>query len=651
MVAVSRIAGFRLAVAGCLAIVLSLALALPPAAWSQDTDATSESPQAPIVLDGRELFYVDDLAGFSAAERAAFANQVLREQVRRLPPDVPIRVRQLKRRSLITLRVAGRHLLTLTDEDLMGGISAEEQAEVWVARLQAALDRAQDERTAAYRNRMARHILIAGTSLAALYILLQWLGRGLRRHRHRSPHGQLFWAETGLLLGQWGLAGGFVFWLAGRFPQTRSIRYRVWKFLEDTFASNIFTLGEQGYSVLELGKILILVLALWLAVRTLTRIIRSRVLQAMGAGREVQDAIALLIQVLLVTIGLLILLQAFGVDVSSLAIFVSVIGVGVGFGLQNIANNFISGVIILLERPIQVGDFVKLGELTGTVERIGMRSTEINTLDRITIIVPNSEFIDSKVINWSHGYPVSRLHIPLGVAYGSSIRTVRQAVLEAVRPHPRVLRYPKPQLWFKGFGDSSLDFDLLVWICEPRLQDRIRSDLYYLLEANLRRYGIEIPFPQRDLHIRSGHWPRLEAPDEAVPPGEGLTPPQTGMDTAIPPDLADIMAWSDILELTDQPTDTEIKELVAQMRGPNGVDIRDRRFGLHLYRNCFVGSEAVRWFIEHQLASHEEAVRLGQVLVEQGMIHHVTDEHPFKDAYLFYRFFWDEMSADSDSTD
>ena len=620
-----------------------------PAAWAQDTaepEMVLTPAKAPIVLDGRELFYVKELTGFTATERAAFANQVLHDQVQRIPVDVPIRVRQSERRSLITLRVSGRHLLTLTEEDLMTGIPAPEQADLWTTQLQDSLDRAQYERTPAYRQQVIGWVLIGTLSVSSLNLLLRWLRRYIRRCRTQTSDWRLLWAETSLLLLQWGAWIGFLLWAIGLFPQMRSGRYQVLQFLQDTFTTSLVNLGGQDYSILDLGRILALVLGLWLVVRMLTSLIRSRVLQAVGTGREIQDAVSLLIQITLTVLGLLVLLQAVGVDISSLAILASVIGVGVGFGLQNIANNFISGLIILFERPVQVGDFVMLGDLTGTVERIGIRSTEISTLDRITIIVPNSEFIDSKVINWSHGYPVSRLHIPLGVAYASPIKRVRQAVLEAAKRHPQVLRYPKPQLWFEGFGDSSLDFDLLVWIREPRLQARIKSDLYYLLEANLRRYQIEIPFPQRELHVRTRDFAALT--QSSIPAAETFDPEDSmasGSLSTPPPDLADVMEWSDILELADEPTVAEIKELVAQMRSSHGVDIRDRRFGLHVYHHCFVGSEAVEWFMQNQLASREEAVRLGQILVKRGIIHHVTDEHSFKDAYLFYRFFMDEAST------
>ena len=210
---------------------------------------------------------------------------------------------------------------------------------------------------------------------------------------------------------------------------------------------------------------------------------------------------SVLIHYALIFLGVVVLLQIWGIDLSSIAILASVLGVGIGFGVQNITNNFISGFIIMLESPIQIGDFINVGDLVGTVEKIGARSTEIRTLDQVTIIIPNSRFLESEVINWSHGNPVSRLHVPVSVAYGSDIDHVKTALLDAIRRHPDVLLRPAPEVWFQGFGDSALDFEIMVWTGEPRKQFRVRSDLNYEIEASFRRYGIEIPFPQRDLHV------------------------------------------------------------------------------------------------------------------------------------------------------
>ncbi|MGH2416296.1 MAG: mechanosensitive ion channel family protein, partial [Microcystaceae cyanobacterium] len=351
---------------------------------------------------------------------------------------------------------------------------------------------------------------IALLSAIALYLGVGRLRRRLRRYLSSSSRASASWTrflellcQPGLFCLQWGIWIGLGLYLTALFPASRQWRYELFSFFDVSFREPIFILGKEGFSVLDVLKLLLLVIGLWIGVRGMTQLIKSRLLQTVYINPGTQDAIAILLQSILTGLGLIIILEALGIDLSSIAILASVLGVGIGFGLQNIANNFISGLIILFERPIQVGDFINLGDLTGTVERIGSRSTEIRTLDQVTIIVPNSEFIESKVINWSHGYPVSRLHIPFGVAYNSPIQRVRQAALDAAKAHPQVLRYPQPQLWLQGFGDSSLNFDLLIWIREPRHQFQLKSDLYYLLEAIFRRYQLEIPFPQRDIHLRS----------------------------------------------------------------------------------------------------------------------------------------------------
>ncbi|NET37141.1 MAG: mechanosensitive ion channel [Cyanothece sp. SIO1E1] len=643
-----------------LTLLACWCLYLNPVAWGQTAAFAAAQPTAKVsvVLEGRSLFKIGGIEGFTAQERATFANQVLQRQVERLPLVVPTRVKILKRGNLITLRVGGRHLLTITESDLITGITAAEQAEMWADRLQRALDRANYERTSTYRRQAWGWSLGSILLAVGVHVLMRQIRRRVRRQATREMAKEAsrhFLIQIGISCGQGGMWIAVVLFLGSLFPKLRSGQYVIAQLVQETFTTSIVIFGEQGYSILDLGQLLALLIGLWITVRALTGLIRSRFLQATGAGREVQDAIANLIQIPLMILGLLILLQAVGVDISSLAILASVLGVGIGFGLRDIANNFVSGLVILLERPIQVGDFVQLEDLTGTVERIGMRSTEIMTLDRVSIIVPNSDVIQNKVINWSHRHPVCRLHIPLGVAYHSNIKQVRQAVLEAAKLHPEVLQYPHAQLWFQGFGESALKFDLLVWIRDPQHQFQIQSDLYYLLAANLRRYQIEIPFPQRDLHLRSPHWDvfRQNGPqppsvvdskvDAAVTKPKHTSPATAAAHASdISADVSELLDWLALEQTTDILPEAEMQALIAQMRGENGLDIRDRRFGLQVYAKCFIGSDAVKWFMQHQIASREEAVRLGQILLERGIIHHVIDEHAFKDDYLFYRFYVDE---------
>jgi potassium efflux system protein len=616
---------------------------------TQPTIAQSSPPEMPVkvavVIDGRVLFKLGSVEGIAAPVRADFANAELQRALSTSHFHSPIRVSVVEQDALTTIRVNNRHVLTVTDSDFIPGVTLQEQATDWATRLEAALRQAQRERSPAYHQRMAWVSLASVAIATLLYILLGWGRRYLWRQQTRRSGQSPYWQQLAqpLLLGLQGLVWiGLGIFLAGLFPLARSGRYQLWQFLQATFTGALFTLGGQGFSLLDGFKLILVAIGLWIGVRGLTVAVKSRFLQAAIPDRGVQDAIATLLQVGLTGLGLFLILQAWGIDLSALAILASVLGVGLGFGLQNIANNFVSGWIILIERPVQVGDFINLGDLAGTVERVGARSTEIRTLDRVSIIVPNADLIQTKVVNWSHGHPVSRLHLPLAVAYGSEIPQVHRAVMEAAQVHPEVLRHPDPQLRFLGFGDSALEFDLLVWIREPRHQFDIKSDLYYLLEANLRRYHIDIPFPQRELHLRTAPvgWP--VAGDGAATP----RPPATPVPQRNPPSPVDLLAtvkpYSALLQRATGLGADELRRLVAEMRGSGGVEICDRRFRLFVYPQCFIGSEAVTWLMDTQKATREAAVRIGQTLVERGVIHHVTDEHSFKDEYLFYRFYEDE---------
>jgi small-conductance mechanosensitive channel len=215
-----------------------------------------------------------------------------------------------------------------------------------------------------------------------------------------------------------------------------------------------------------------------------------------------------------------------GIDLSSLAFVAGAIGVGLGFGLQNIISNFVSGVIILAERPISIGDRVELGEVSGQVAKINLRSTNIVTNDNITIIVPNSDFITNKVTNWSYGDPKVRIRVPIGVAYGTDPEQLKKLLLDVANEHPKVLREPPPNVFFIAFGDSSLNFELGVWTSEMTSMPRqFRSELNYAIERKLRENKIEIPFPQRDLHLRSGSFV-LQTPGAS--PSQGDIPPACG---------------------------------------------------------------------------------------------------------------------------
>jgi small-conductance mechanosensitive channel len=258
-------------------------------------------------------------------------------------------------------------------------------------------------------------------------------------------------------------------------------------------------------SLLQLFLLVALLIAVfWFSSRT-KRFLFNRFLANSGLDRGLQYAIAQIVSNVVLIVGIFIVLDNAGVHLGTLTVFAGAVGVGVGFGLQNIASNFISGLVILAERPITVGDRVEVAGIAGQVQHIRARSTVILTNDNIAMIVPNTKFIDSTVTNWTYGDPRVRFRIPVGVAYGSDVNKVRDALIAAAREHPAALTNPEPDAFLDKFGASTIDFELVVWSREmshrPR---RFKSDLNYLIEKHLRNAGIEIPNPQRDLHIRSG---------------------------------------------------------------------------------------------------------------------------------------------------
>src|SRR6266540_3632711 len=258
-------------------------------------------------------------------------------------------------------------------------------------------------------------------------------------------------------------------------------------------------------SLLQIFLLIALLIAVfWVSSRT-RHFLFNRVLVRSGLDRALQHAISQIVGYAVLIIGIVIVLDNAGIHLGALTVFAGAVGVGLGFGLKNIASNFISGLVILAERPITIGDRVEVAGIAGQVQQIRARSTVIRTNDNITMIVPNTKFIDSPVTNWTYGDPRVRFRIPVGVAYGSDIGKVREALLAAGRENPNTLKDPAPSVFLGKFGDNSIDFELVVWSSEMSARpSRYRSDLNFAIEQKFREAGIEIAFPQRDLHIRSG---------------------------------------------------------------------------------------------------------------------------------------------------
>ena len=270
----------------------------------------------------------------------------------------------------------------------------------------------------------------------------------------------------------------------------------------DSLLNRTLPIAGPDLTLNELMWMLLSLVAVVFAARLIGEVVKRLILKPMRLNRGRREAAATLLTYALVALGGLSVLQAFRIDLASLAVVAGTIGIGIGIGLQTSASHFVSGLILLFEQPIKVGDFVEVDGLLGTVEKISARSTIVQTLDRVSVIVPNSRFIDNNVVNWSYEDPRSRLHMPIGVAYGSDMMLVTEALLAAARREVRVLRQPSPKVWFTEFGDSSLNFELLVWIDDPIETEPIRSALNYAIAAELAARSIEIPFPQTDLHLK-----------------------------------------------------------------------------------------------------------------------------------------------------
>ncbi len=206
---------------------------------------------------------------------------------------------------------------------------------------------------------------------------------------------------------------------------------------------------------------------------------------------------------LIMLVGCLVSFQFVGIDLSGLMVIFGALSVGIGFGLQNLTSNFISGLILLVERPIRVGDRVSVGDIEGDVTEINIRSTIIRSLNNISIIVPNSEFVSAQVINWSHGELKVRIDINVGVSYSSDLETVLRCLEEVAQENKDVLKKPAHEVLHLGFGDSAWDMRIRAWIANPKQHNYVRSDINCAIVRKFRENGIEIPFPQRDLHIRS----------------------------------------------------------------------------------------------------------------------------------------------------
>ncbi len=315
---------------------------------------------------------------------------------------------------------------------------------------------------------------------------------------------QVVTQRTGPLLQSLGVLlkiAAFVIWVVFTLNQ-----FRVYRPIAD-WLRRILTHGiEIGQLTITLGSVVLFALAVYFAfwtAKTIRVLLADEILPKMELPRGVGNSISTLSYYALIMVGLLIALAVAGFQVGQFAIVLGALGVGIGFGLQGVVNNFVSGLILMFERPIQPGDVVEVAEILGRVSDIGIRATKVKTFTGAEVVVPNGMLLSDKLVNWTLSDMNRRLEVNVGVAYGTDPAMVVELLTESARSTPGILIEPEPYALFVGFGASSLDFTLRAWASDPKDWLKIQSDMAVRVNQAIRQAGIEIPFPQRDLHLRS----------------------------------------------------------------------------------------------------------------------------------------------------
>jgi len=267
---------------------------------------------------------------------------------------------------------------------------------------------------------------------------------------------------------------------------------------------SFFKIGGLAITPVFLMKATAFLFVLMTISHLVQRVLLSRLLKHVNIGEAQKFALGRFLTYALFLGGVFIGLQSLGVNLNSLVVFGGAVGVGVGLGLQNVVSNFVAGLILLVEQPIRIGDRIETADTLGDVVKIAARSTWVRTNDNVVLIVPNSTFINNSVTNWTVNDPRVRIGLSVGVGYNSDPDQVRDIMLAAAKAHPQVLADPAPDVIFVDYGDNSLNFKLRVWTQQRTHTPLVlQSDLYFALFRKFTEHGIELPFPQRDLHLRS----------------------------------------------------------------------------------------------------------------------------------------------------
>jgi small-conductance mechanosensitive channel len=275
------------------------------------------------------------------------------------------------------------------------------------------------------------------------------------------------------------------------------------EFVEYLMTFKLFEINKTAVTPSSIVMFVLFIAIFAMTSHVMQRLLKSHVFPRMRLDAGMQYTLTRIIHYLIMIVGAVVGFQFIGIDLTGLAIILGFLSVGIGFGLQNITSNFVAGLILLLERPIKVGDRIMVGNQEGDVVEINIRSTTIRTLNNVAVIVPNSEFVSSKVENWSYGDETVRVDVNVGVSYESDVETVIRSLREVAAEHPEVLKNPAPDVLHAGFGDSAWNMRLRIWLADSRRHLEVHSEINWAIVRKFQENGVEIPFPQRDLHVRS----------------------------------------------------------------------------------------------------------------------------------------------------
>lgn len=274
-------------------------------------------------------------------------------------------------------------------------------------------------------------------------------------------------------------------------------------YIGDFLQVTLFKIQDTPVTFLSIIIFILFIVGFSFLASFVKRFLNKKVFPRFIKDSGLRYTLARMSQYIIVIIGIFVSFQFLGIDLTGLAVIFGFLSVGIGFGLQNITSNFISGLIVLFERPISVGDRVMVNDIEGDIQEINIRSTKVRTLNNISIIVPNSEFVSKDVVNYSHGDPTYRLAIDVGVSYGSDLDKVIKALNEVAEESDSIMKEPKHDVHLRSFGDSAWNMKLLVWVSNVKEHYNILNELNQAIVRKFREYDIEIPFPQRDINFRN----------------------------------------------------------------------------------------------------------------------------------------------------